>query len=110
MFTQAPISDPSANTVTPQPDDSKQKAKTPFIPGLSGIQTGSSSTMNTNDLDTLLETEKQYNKTEPWNKLDKTVKIQKLHCYAEKYGKENSLPVKEIKNLKQFYNSLILEE
>ena len=103
MFTQAPISDPSANTVTPQPDDSKQKAKTPFIPGLSGIQTGSSSTMNTDDLDTLLETEKQYNKTEPWNKLDKTVKIQKLHCYAEKYGKDNGLPVKEIKNLKHFF-------
>jgi hypothetical protein len=31
------------------------------------------------------------------------VKIQKLHCYAEKYGKDNGLPVKEIKNLKQFF-------
>ena len=35
--------------------------------------------------------------------MDKTVKIQKLHCYAEKYGKDNGLPVKEIKNLKQFF-------
>lgn len=103
MFTQAPILDPSANTVIPEQDASKQDSKTPFIPGLSGIQTGPSSTMNMNDLDTLLETEKQYNKTEPWNKLDKTVKIQKLHCYAEKYGKDNGLPVKEIKNLKQFF-------
>ena len=103
MFTQQTVLDPSANIVTPQPEESKLKTKTPFIPGLSGIQTGSSSTMNMDDLDTLLETEKQYNKTEPWNKLDKTVKIQKLHCYAEKYGKDKGLPVKEIKNLKQFF-------
>jgi hypothetical protein len=103
MFTQSPVLDSSANTVIPQQNESNQDTKTPFIPGLSGIQTGSSSTMNMDDLDTLLETEKQYNKTEPWNKLDKTVKIQKLHCYAEKYGKDNGLPVKEIKNLKQFF-------
>jgi len=103
MFTQLPILDTSANIVTPQPDESSAKSQTPFIPGLSGIQTGSSSTMNMDDLDTLLETEKQFNKTEPWNKLDKTVKLQKLHCYAEKYGKDKGLPVKEVKNLKHFF-------
>lgn len=79
------------------------ETKAPFIPGLYGIQTGSSSTVNSDKLDSLLETEKQYNKTEPWNKLDKTVKIQKLHCFAETYGKLHSLPVKEIKKLKHFF-------
>jgi len=50
-----------------------------------------------------LEKEKQNNKNDTWNKLDKTVKIQKLHSFAEKYGRENGLPVKEIKNLKAFF-------
>jgi hypothetical protein len=50
-----------------------------------------------------LENEKIKNKSDPWNKLDKTVKIQKLHAFAEKYGKDNGFPVKEIKSLKQFF-------
>jgi hypothetical protein len=58
-------------------------------------------TMDT--VDRLLEQEKQFNKTEPWNRLDKQEKIQKLHKYAETYGKEHGLPSKEIKTLKQFF-------
>lgn len=54
-------------------------------------------------VDSLLEREKQHNKTESWNKLDKTAKIQKLHGFAEKYGREHSLPVKEVRNLKMFF-------
>ena len=56
------------------------------------------------DIDKLLETEKQHNKADAWNKLDKTVKIQKLHGFAEKYGKENTLPMKDIKALKHFFS------
>jgi len=60
-----------------------------------------------NALDKLLEDEKTHNKLEPWNKLDKTVKIQKLNKFAETYGKDNSLPSKDIKSLKSFFiNSL----
>jgi hypothetical protein len=59
--------------------------------------------MNYSTIDSLLEKEKQHNKTETWNKLDKTVKIQKMHIFAEKYGKENNLPVKDIKSLKSFF-------
>jgi len=59
--------------------------------------------MNYNIIDTLLEKEKLHNKTEAWNKLDKTIKIQKLHIFAEKYGKDNNLPVKDIKSLKSFF-------
>jgi hypothetical protein len=54
-------------------------------------------------IEEMLEQEKQHNKTEAWNKLDKTQKIQKLHVYAERYGKDHSLPVKETKNLKAFF-------
>lgn len=57
-----------------------------------------------NSIDTILESEKIHNKSDSWNKLDKTVKIQKLHMFAEKYGKDNTLPMKEIKNLKMFFN------
>ena len=35
--------------------------------------------------------------------MDKTAKIQKLHAFAEKYGKEHGYPVKDVKNLKMFF-------
>ncbi len=59
--------------------------------------------MNFNAVEQLLELEKQTNKGEAWNKLDKTVKIQKLHAFAEKYGSTHNLPVKDIKSLKMFF-------
>jgi hypothetical protein len=82
----------------------KQNETIPFIPGQQyntvSVQLDS---MNYSAIDGILEKEKQHNKTETWNKLDKTVKIQKLHGFAEKYGKEHALPVKDIKLLKQFF-------
>lgn len=62
-----------------------------------------SNEMNYSAMDLLLEKEKQHNKTESWNKLDKTHKIQKLHSFAEKYGKQHNMPVKDIKSLKMFF-------
>ena len=62
-----------------------------------------SNEVNYQTIDKLLENEKIKNKSETWNKLDKTVKIQKLHIFAEKYGKEHNLPMKEIKHLKIFF-------
>jgi hypothetical protein len=53
--------------------------------------------------DLLLEKEKNHNKADNWNKLDKTEKIQKLHAFAEKYGKTQNLPLKEVKSLKMFF-------
>ena len=58
---------------------------------------------NYSAMDILLEKEKIHNKSETWNKLNKTIKIQKLHIFAEKYGKDNTLPVKDIKSLKMFF-------
>lgn len=59
--------------------------------------------MTMNAMDLMLEKEKNHNKTESWNKLDKTVKIQKLHLFAEKYGKEHGFPMKNVKILKAFF-------
>lgn len=59
--------------------------------------------MNYNSIDMILETEKQNNKLDTWNKLDKTGKIVKLHAFAEKYGKTNNMPAKEIKLMKLFF-------
>jgi hypothetical protein len=63
--------------------------------------------VNYNAIDALLEKEKQHNKTETWTKLDKTVKIQKLHQFAERYGKEHTIPTKEIKILKSFFSDCL---
>ena len=63
-----------------------------------------SNSVNFNTLDSLLEKEKQQNKTEHWNKIDKTIKTQLLHSFAEKYGHDHKLPMKEIKNLKLFFS------
>lgn len=59
------------------------------------------------NIDALLEKEKQHNKTESWNKLDKTIKIQKLHIFAEKYGKDNTMATKDIKSLKAFFKECL---
>jgi hypothetical protein len=63
--------------------------------------------INYNTMDKILENEKQNNKNDSWNKLDNTVKIQKLNTFAEKYGKINNIPSKDIKLLKSFFNDCI---
>lgn len=68
---------------------------------------GGTTSFSLNAMDELLENEKNKNKMESWNKLDKTVKIQKLHAYAEKYGKEHGLPSKDVKALKAFFNDCL---
>lgn len=54
-------------------------------------------------LDKLLDSERQHNKTESWNKLDNTIKIQRLHAYAEVFGINNHLPAKDVKLLKVYF-------
>ena len=54
-------------------------------------------------LDKLLDSERQHNKTESWNKLDNTIKIQRLHAYAEVFGVNNHLPAKDVKLLKVYF-------
>ena len=105
MFSQEPTPEQSK---TPDPEPAPvAKQKTPYIPGYNVSQSGPPNTMTISSLDNLLEKEKQHNKTEPWNKLDKTVKRQKLHEFAETYGKDNSLPMKEVKCLKQLFSDCL---
>ena len=55
------------------------------------------------NVDHILENEIQQNKNETWNKLNKTVKIQKLHEYADKYGNEHKYSGEDTQALKQFF-------
>ena len=65
------------------------------------------SDMNPSNVDKLLEDEKTHNNNDSWNKLDNISKKQLLHSYADKYGLDNNLTVKEIENLKSFFNDSI---
>ena len=87
---------------------SAAKTKNEHVPYINKYENpNSSNSITINKLDLLLEKEKQSNKTEQWNKIDKTVKRQLLHSYAEKYGSDNKLPAKEIKNLKMFFSDCL---
>ena len=72
-----------------------------------GNTTSYTNAVNMNAIDALLENEKQKNKCDSWNKLDKTIKTQKLHAFEEKYGKDHNYPVKDVKNLKTFFISCL---
>ena len=101
MFTQNNHSIEKSAPVENSGDELKQNKYKNII----NLFPGSAETneMNYSTIDNILEKEKQHNKTETWNKLDKTVKIQKLHVFAEKYGKENNMSVKDMKSLKAFF-------
>ena len=62
---------------------------------------------STDNIDKMLDRERQRNTRDNWIKLDKTAKIQKLHVFAETYGKDHAMPSKDIKLLKNFFNSCL---
>jgi hypothetical protein len=104
MFNKEEPRSEVAETVAPEPDI-KNKYK-----NVLSNQTQSSSEMNEmnyNTIDALLEKEKQNNKNENWNKLEKSLRVQKLHVFAEKYGRENGMPMKDIKLLKTFFTDCL---
>jgi hypothetical protein len=96
--------------IPPPKDDAKIMGKYKnFISSVSKPD-DSDSTTTMNNIEQLLENEKKQMNAEPWNKLDKRLKIQKLHAYAEKYGKENAIPMKEIKGLKTFFSECLTKD
>ena len=99
----------AAPTPTPLPPSSEEDSasKNAKYKTMINSQNAYSDEMNYSAIDQLLENEKIHNKTETWNKLDKTVKIQKLHAFSEKYGKEHGLPIKDIKALKMFFTDCL---
>jgi len=64
-------------------------------------------TNNLSNIEKILEKECSLNKKEPWNKLDKTIKVVKIKEYIEKLSKELKLTTVECKNLKTYLISLI---
>jgi len=104
MFTTTNANEKPQQKPEKETDTIKEQAK---YKNIINLNTNNSDEVNYNMIDNLLEKEKQHNKSEPWNKLDKTVKIQKLHQFAEKYGKEHGIPIKEIKSLKMFFNTCL---
>lgn len=79
----------------------------PYNNNLSLGMTHLCDTMTLNDLDNMLSRETEQNKNQGWNKLDKTVKIQKLNLFANKYGEINNYNEIQINLLKQFLRECI---
>ena len=100
MFTQT-----EESTEEFQKETNVKKETVPYINKYENSK--SENSISINKLDLLLEKEKMSNKSEQWNKIDKTVKTQLLHSFAEKYGNDNKLPAKEIKNLKLFFSDCL---
>ena len=98
------ITDTNNTNPTPTKDESTnlQNLSSPSTPQ-KDTNKSTTNEMNYHSLDVILEKEKNNNKNDSWNKIDKTEKIQKLHAFAEKYGKSHNLPIKDIKNLKTFF-------
>jgi hypothetical protein len=59
------------------------------------------------NIDDILENEKNANKSDPWNKLDKSAKIGKLKEYATRHGKKENYTDDEITTLYQFLISAL---
>jgi hypothetical protein len=64
-------------------------------------------TIETFNIDDFLEIENQQNKKETWTKLNRTIRIQLLHSYAEKYSKTHNLNLKETKQLKRYLTDIL---
>lgn len=86
----------------------KEPSSSKISPKYKGILNSQKSAENhntteKNKINELLEQEKQTNKTESWNKLDKMTKIQKLLLYADKYCSSKGLTQQDNDLLKQFF-------
>ena len=103
-----PTLTPTTNSIIETETKLRKSAKNKTPPNIYPMHTVASNysdnaEQNINSIDKMLENEKQQNKSDNWNKLDKTAKIQRLQFFAEKYGKTNGMPTKDIKNLKIFF-------
>lgn len=59
------------------------------------------------NIDDILENEKNANKSDPWNKLDKSAKVGKLKEFATRHGKSENHTEQEIASLYQFLVSAL---
>ena len=107
MFSIVPEEKKQATPVQVQDDVLKQtKYKAVIQPILASTHEERAET-SMKALDDMLEKEKNSNLSDSWNKLNKTIKLQKLHQFAETYGNTNKLPQKDIKSLKLYFNDCL---
>jgi len=59
------------------------------------------------NIDDILENEKNANKSDPWNKLDKSAKIGKLKDFAVRHGKDENHTEEETNSLYHFLVSAL---
>lgn len=60
------------------------------------------STSSQKNVNSILKNECDNNKHEPWTKLNKTTKINKMHLYADTLGKQFELTESELESLKLY--------
>jgi hypothetical protein len=101
-------------TSTITPVSQKKTSKTQTSPNMYSYNNNNTNTniyssteVSLNIMDKILEKERIHNKTESWNKLDKTVKLHKLYSFSEKYGKEHNLSSHNVKTLKSFFKDCL---
>ena len=68
---------------------------------------GTGNTVSSSSIDNILEIEKQKNIKDTWNKLDKTMKIQKLNIYATKYCTINKSDLYDDSILSAFFKNAL---
>jgi hypothetical protein len=76
------------------------KYKSMILNGIPWPETKASNDLS--NLEQFLENEKNNNKNEPWSKLDKTIKTQKLLLFADKYKEDKQLDDSEYSHLTRF--------
>ena len=79
------------------------KYKTMLLNG-NNKKTLSSVVKEVENLELLLDEENQQNKKETWNKLDKSIKMNKINDYIKSLTEEHTLTALEIKTLQEFFS------
>lgn len=64
-------------------------------------------TISLNNLESMLENERNNNDNETWTKLSKTIKLKKLLVYVSKYSSENNLSAEEENKLIIFFKDCL---
>ena len=63
--------------------------------------------MCSDELNKLLDQEKLQNNSDVWNKINKTIKLQKLNLFSNEYGEKNKYTEKDILKLKSFFSDCL---
>jgi hypothetical protein len=108
MDTPTTSSTPLTTNISDSPDDAALKSinyKNMLLTGNYGML--KPDIVTNPNIDDILENEKNANKTDPWNKLDKSAKFGKLKEFAFMHGKKENYTEQEITSLYQFLISAI---